>query len=291
MQLPGLGDPAARAAVTAVRHRGSAAGGAAPAGPPGRTPDRDPDPGARVAGALGAPAPGQGAGRPGAGVAAAVTRPTSRTSYAGWPQRPTTGWTWSSDAASSRSAAASSTSSRRPTSTRCGWSSGATGRGDPVVRRRRPALAGRRAGSGLRHVASCLLTDEVRARAASCPPASRAAEMLDKLAEGHAVEGMESLAPVLVDDMELLVDLLPAGAIVLVCDPSGCGRGPTTWSRPARSSCRRRGRRRPGGARRRSTWCRGVPEPRRHPHPRARRGLAWWGLARSGSTPRQPSWP
>ena len=36
--------------------------------------------------------------------------------------------------------------------------------------------------------------------------------MLDKMAEGHAVEGMESLAPVLVDDMELLVDLLPAGA-------------------------------------------------------------------------------
>ena len=44
-------------------------------------------------------------------------------------------------------------------------------------------------------------------------------EMLDKMAEGHAVEGMESLAPALVDDMELLVDLLPTDATVLVCDP------------------------------------------------------------------------
>ncbi|HET6918540.1 MAG TPA: transcription-repair coupling factor, partial [Jiangellaceae bacterium] len=34
-----------------------------------------------------------------------------------------------------------------------------------------------------------------------------------------AVEGMESLAPVLVDEMELLLDLLPAGTHVLVCDP------------------------------------------------------------------------
>jgi transcription-repair coupling factor (superfamily II helicase) len=65
-----------------------------------------------------------------------------------------------------------------------------------------------------------LLTDDVRARAralAAEHPELR--EMLDKLAEGHAVEGMESLAPALVDDMELLVDLLPADATVLVCDP------------------------------------------------------------------------
>jgi transcription-repair coupling factor (superfamily II helicase) len=65
-----------------------------------------------------------------------------------------------------------------------------------------------------------LLTDEVRARAralAAEHPELR--EMLDKLAEGHAVEGMESLAPALVDGMELLVDLLPQNATVLVCDP------------------------------------------------------------------------
>jgi transcription-repair coupling factor (superfamily II helicase) len=65
-----------------------------------------------------------------------------------------------------------------------------------------------------------LLTDAVRDRARSLAvehPELR--EMLDKLAEGHAVEGMESLAPALVDDMELLVDLLPVRSTVLVCDP------------------------------------------------------------------------
>ena len=34
-------------------------------------------------------------------------------------------------------------------------------------------------------------------------------DLLDKLADGTAVEGMEALAPVLADGMELLVDLLP----------------------------------------------------------------------------------
>jgi transcription-repair coupling factor (superfamily II helicase) len=65
-----------------------------------------------------------------------------------------------------------------------------------------------------------LLTDEVKAKAralAEVHPELR--EMLDKMAEGHAVEGMESLAPALVDDMELLIDLMPANATVLVCDP------------------------------------------------------------------------
>jgi transcription-repair coupling factor (superfamily II helicase) len=65
-----------------------------------------------------------------------------------------------------------------------------------------------------------LLTDDVRRRAATLatehPPL---AELFGKLAEGHAVEGMESLAPVLVDEMELLVDLLPPDAVVLVNDP------------------------------------------------------------------------
>ena len=43
--------------------------------------------------------------------------------------------------------------------------------------------------------------------------------MLDKIAQGHAVDGMEALSPALVDGMELLVDLLPADTHVLVCDP------------------------------------------------------------------------
>ncbi|MFF2148496.1 transcription-repair coupling factor [Kitasatospora sp. NPDC058190] len=65
-----------------------------------------------------------------------------------------------------------------------------------------------------------LLTDEVRARAAELSAAHPGlAEILDKIAEGIAVEGMESLAPVLVDDMELLLDVLPLGSVTVVCDP------------------------------------------------------------------------
>ncbi|MFE5791032.1 transcription-repair coupling factor [Streptomyces sp. NPDC056503] len=65
-----------------------------------------------------------------------------------------------------------------------------------------------------------LLTDEVRARAAALAEEHpELGEMLNKIAEGIAVEGMESLAPVLVDDMELLLDVLPAGSMAVVCDP------------------------------------------------------------------------
>ncbi|HET9517476.1 MAG TPA: transcription-repair coupling factor, partial [Actinoplanes sp.] len=48
------------------------------------------------------------------------------------------------------------------------------------------------------------------------------AEILDKLAEGIPVEGMESLAPALLDgtgSMELLIDCMPAGTHILLCDP------------------------------------------------------------------------
>lgn len=65
-----------------------------------------------------------------------------------------------------------------------------------------------------------LLTDEVRRRAAALAEAHpELGELLGKIAEGIAVEGMESLAPVLVDEMELLLDVLPKGAMALVCDP------------------------------------------------------------------------
>ncbi|GAB3658139.1 transcription-repair coupling factor [Actinocorallia lasiicapitis] len=65
-----------------------------------------------------------------------------------------------------------------------------------------------------------LLTPEVRERAralAALHPSL--AEILDKLAEGQAVEGMEAFSPALADHMELLIDLLPKGSRVLVCDP------------------------------------------------------------------------
>ncbi|MYZ39348.1 MULTISPECIES: transcription-repair coupling factor, partial [unclassified Streptomyces] len=65
-----------------------------------------------------------------------------------------------------------------------------------------------------------LLTPQVRERAAALAEEHpELGELLGKIAEGIAVEGMESLAPVLVDDMELLLDVLPAGAMALVCDP------------------------------------------------------------------------
>src|SRR4051794_8643751 len=65
-----------------------------------------------------------------------------------------------------------------------------------------------------------LLTDDVRRRAAELAETHpQLAEIAEKLADGHPVEGMESLSPVLTDDMEMLVDLLPEDATVLVLDP------------------------------------------------------------------------
>jgi len=65
-----------------------------------------------------------------------------------------------------------------------------------------------------------LLTAEVRGRAARLAEEHpEMAELLTKISHGTAVEGMESLAPLLLDEMELLVDVLPAECLVLVCDP------------------------------------------------------------------------
>src|SRR5699024_407150 len=65
-----------------------------------------------------------------------------------------------------------------------------------------------------------LLTDAVRQRAgelaASLPGA---AEMLTKISEGSAVEGMESLAPALVDSMESVVEYFPQNSLVVLDDP------------------------------------------------------------------------
>ena len=65
-----------------------------------------------------------------------------------------------------------------------------------------------------------LLNPDVRRRAAELGRAHpQLVELTDKIANGIAVEGMESLAPALVDDMELLVDLMPADTHVLLLDP------------------------------------------------------------------------
>ena len=65
-----------------------------------------------------------------------------------------------------------------------------------------------------------LLTDDVRRRAAALSEAHpQLAEMTSKIAAGIAVEGMESLAPVLVDELELLVDVMPGDTQVVVVEP------------------------------------------------------------------------
>jgi transcription-repair coupling factor (superfamily II helicase) len=65
-----------------------------------------------------------------------------------------------------------------------------------------------------------LLTPAVRDRAKELADAHPAlADILGKLAEGIPVEGMEAFAPVLADRMELLIDYVPAGGVVLACDP------------------------------------------------------------------------
>jgi transcription-repair coupling factor (superfamily II helicase) len=65
-----------------------------------------------------------------------------------------------------------------------------------------------------------LLTDAVRARAERLKddfPGIRG--MLEKMAEGIPVEGMESLTPALVDRVVTLVDYLPEGTAVALVDP------------------------------------------------------------------------
>lgn len=65
-----------------------------------------------------------------------------------------------------------------------------------------------------------LLTDAVRARAkALIPQLPGAVDMLDKLSEGIAVEGMESLAPALVDKMIPVLETVPEGARIVLVEP------------------------------------------------------------------------
>ena len=77
------------------------------------------------------------------------------------------------------------------------------------------------------HAPGCrelLLTEQVRHRAAALAGAHEnnapLRELLEKLAEGIPTEGMESLVPALVGgELELITDLLPAGALVVLADP------------------------------------------------------------------------
>jgi transcription-repair coupling factor (superfamily II helicase) len=68
-----------------------------------------------------------------------------------------------------------------------------------------------------------LLTEPVRERARQLADKHpELAEILEKLADGIPVEGMESLGPALLDgsdSMELLLDTMPRGTYVVLCDP------------------------------------------------------------------------
>lgn len=69
-------------------------------------------------------------------------------------------------------------------------------------------------------VRELLLTDGVRQRAGALAQSNpELAEIAGRLAEGIAVDGMEALAPVLVDELDLLVNQLPGGSLILTCDP------------------------------------------------------------------------
>ncbi len=65
-----------------------------------------------------------------------------------------------------------------------------------------------------------LITEQVRSRAANLIGSHpELAEMLEKIAQGVAAEGMEALIPALADRLELLVDVLPSDALIMVNDP------------------------------------------------------------------------
>lgn len=64
------------------------------------------------------------------------------------------------------------------------------------------------------------MTDAVRERARSLVgQIANADDMLESIASGIPVEGMESLTPALVDHMQSVTSLLPANAVVMLCDP------------------------------------------------------------------------
>ena len=65
-----------------------------------------------------------------------------------------------------------------------------------------------------------LLTPQVRDRARRLADEyPQLKDVLDQLAEGTPLDGMEALAPVLADGMDLLLDHMPPGTGVFVCDP------------------------------------------------------------------------
>ncbi|WP_061961671.1 transcription-repair coupling factor [Demequina flava] len=79
-----------------------------------------------------------------------------------------------------------------------------------------------------------LLTEDVRTRAASLTEqVPAAADMLTRIADGHAVEGMESLIPLLVDRLQALPEVLPRDTRVILIEPERLARRAEDLSRTA----------------------------------------------------------
>ena len=79
-----------------------------------------------------------------------------------------------------------------------------------------------------------LLTDDVRARASQLvDEIPAAAEMLTKIADGHAVEGMESLIPLLVTRLTSVPAILPRGTRMLLIEPERLARRAEDLTRTA----------------------------------------------------------
>ncbi len=74
-------------------------------------------------------------------------------------------------------------------------------------------------------VREMLLTDEVRARAATLAAAApELADMCDRIAQGHVIEGMEALAPLLAGEMVLPFELAAPGSSIALLEPERVAR-------------------------------------------------------------------
>ena len=203
----------ARAPEPSQRHGRTSARGAAPAQAPGHRGEQRPAQGRGRAGAVGAPATGEGSGRPRAGRAGtgsggrARGRRTPARRRGVLPRRPRR--------EAGRVRRARWHRRRLPADRGAPPARGVLrrrDRRDPGLRRRRPAhpRAGRPPlGAAVPRAPAHRRRQVARSRARR--PHPQLAEITDKLAQGIAVEGMESLSPALVDEMEMLVELLPRG--------------------------------------------------------------------------------
>ena len=87
-----------------------------------------------------------------------------------------------------------------------------------------------------------LLTEALRDRARELAPHLQGLSgMLEKISEGIPVEGMESLAPVLVDELLPLTSYLPEDAGIAVFAPERVASRAKDLQKPTRSFCKPHG--------------------------------------------------